>query len=136
MSGFLLFAACAHPGLPTVAVGVGAVSLTVEVADEEAERSVGLMYRDQMASDAGMLFVYPDELERRFWMKNTRMPLSIAFIDGEGRIVSIADMKPMDTNTTPSGAPAQYALELNVGWFARHGVGVGDRITGLPAPPP
>ena len=136
MTGFLLLGACAHPGLPTVAVGVGAASLTVEVADEEAERSVGLMYRDRLSRDAGMLFVYPDALERRFWMKNTRIPLSIAFIDADGRIVSIADMMPMDTNTTPSGAPAQYALEMNIGWFARHGVRVGDPITGLPAPAP
>lgn len=131
----LLTLACAKPGLPRADLVVGAERVRVEVADEESERSVGLMYRKSMSADDGMLFVYPDALERRFWMKNTRIPLSIAFLDADGVVVSIADMKPMDTNTTPSGAPAMYALEMNQGWFREHGVQVGDHVQGLPTAP-
>ncbi len=131
----LLTLACAHSGLTTTTVKVGPRPVTVEVADDESERAVGLMYRTSMDADRGMLFVYPEALERRFWMKNTRIPLSIAFIGSDGVIVSIKDLKPMDTNQTPSGAPAQYALEMNLGWFSEHGVVPGDVVTGLPPAP-
>lgn len=124
--------ACAHGGAATTTLRVGTTELAVEIADTPEERAQGLMYRDHLADDRGMLFVYPDAQERRFWMKNTRIPLSIAFLDPAGTILSIADMKPLDTNTTPSGAPAMYALEVNKGWFAAHGVTVGTLVTGLP----
>jgi uncharacterized membrane protein (UPF0127 family) len=110
-------------------------TLSVEIADEVEERSLGLMYRDTLAPDAGMLFVYPDSAPRSFWMKNTRIPLSIAFVDDSGKIVHLADMKPMDTHTTDSKLPARFALEVNQGWFAQHHVVVGDSIAGLPLPP-
>lgn len=131
----LLWMACAAAGLPTTTLTVGDRSITVEVADDEVERSQGLMYREDLGADRGMLFVYPDLAERRFWMKNTKIPLSIAFTDGQGVIVRIADMKPLDTNTTSSGAPAQYALEMNRGWFVAHHVKEGDRLGGLPPAP-
>lgn len=129
----LLGVACAQdPLLPTTRLTVGGETITVEVADDESERQIGLMYRESLGRDAGMLFVYPDAQERRFWMKNTRVPLSIAFIGADGRVVSISDMVPLDLNTTPSGGPARYALEMNRGWFASHGVRVGDPVQGLP----
>lgn len=123
--------ACAHAG--ETALVVGGESIKVELADSPGERSQGLMYRDSLAADAGMLFVYPDAAERRFWMKNTRIPLSIAFMDAAGKVVRIAEMQPLDTTTTPSEKPAMYALEMNTGWFAAHGVAVGQTIAGLPA---
>jgi uncharacterized membrane protein (UPF0127 family) len=131
----LLLVACARAGLPTTSLTLGAEAITVEVADDEVERSQGLMYRDHLGADAGMLFVYPDLAERGFWMKNTKIPLSIAFADADGVIVGIADMKPLDTNTPPSGAPARFALEMNRGWFAAHGIEEGNRIQGLPTAP-
>lgn len=129
---FWLGTACAHGGAHTLTLGDAVV--TVEIADEPSERSRGLMYRDTLGADDGMLFVYPDAAERSFWMHNTRIPLSIAYLDAGGRIVHMADMAPLDDTSVPSGAPAVYALEVNAGWFARHGVHVGDVVKGLPAP--
>ena len=104
------------------------VEVRVEVADDTEEMARGLMGRTALADDAGMLFVYPEERELSFWMKDTLIPLSIAFMDGEGRIVDIQDMKPLD-DTPPhynSAEPARYALEVNKGFFDEHGVEVGD----------
>jgi len=130
---FLLSAACAaEPTLPTTRLTLGGHTITVEVADDEAERSLGLMHRKTLPADAGMLFVYPDARVRNFWMKNTHIPLTIAYIGKDGRIVHLADMKPLDLDVTPSVLPATYALEMNQGWFAAHGIAVGDAILGLP----
>jgi uncharacterized membrane protein (UPF0127 family) len=106
----------------------GAV-LTVEVVDESAERSRGLMYREHLPENRGMLFVYPQPKILSFWMKNTHIPLSVAFIDEEMRIFVVYDMEPLRTDIDYiSPGPAKYALEVNRGWFERHGVGVGDVI--------
>ena len=88
--------------------------------------------RPALPAGGGMLFVYPDARPRSFWMKDTLLPLSIAYIDEDGRIVSIRDMQPRDEAGVPSGAPAQYALEMDQGWFAQNGVVVGAQIDGLP----
>ncbi len=79
-----------------------------------------------------MLFVFPEERVLDFWMRNTRIPLSIAFADASGRIVRIADMEPFSDAQVSSGAPARYALEVNAGWFARRGVRTGDDLRDLP----
>jgi uncharacterized membrane protein (UPF0127 family) len=102
------------------------VEVRVEIADEEAEQKRGLMERTALAEDAGMLFVFPGERPRSFWMRNTLIPLSIAYIDGDGAIVDIQDMQPLDETSHPSAAPAQYALEVNQGFFEERGVQVGD----------
>jgi uncharacterized membrane protein (UPF0127 family) len=102
------------------------VEVRAEIADEVAEHETGLMERTALAEDAGMLFVFPGERRRSFWMKNTLIPLSIAYIDGDGGIVDIQDMQPLDESTYPSAAPAQYALEVNQGFFEERGVQVGD----------
>ena len=102
------------------------VEVQVEIADEEAEQKRGLMERTALAEDAGMLFVFPGERPLSFWMKDTLIPLSIAYIDGDGGIVDIQDMAPLDESSHPSAAPAQYALEVNQGFFAERGVQVGD----------
>jgi uncharacterized membrane protein (UPF0127 family) len=104
------------------------VEVQVEVADSPSEQATGLMYRTALGEDRGMLFVYPDERELTFWMKNTLIPLSIAYIDSEGRITDIMDMKPLDDKPPhySSSEPVQYALEVNQGFFDEKGVKVGD----------
>lgn len=118
--------------LPTRQIRLGEVTLTVEVADTDASRAKGLMHRDHLPEDRGMLFVYPDAQPRSFWMKDTRIPLSIAFVDGSGKIVRIADMEPFSTQRTSSLYPARYAVEVNQGWFERHGVAEGTQVHDLP----
>ena len=102
--------------------------LQVEIADEEAELQRGLMERTALAEDAGMLFVFDQEQPLSFWMKDTLIPLSIAYISAEERIVDIQDMQPLDETPHPSAEPAQYALEVNQGFFAEHNIGVGDVV--------
>jgi uncharacterized protein len=118
--------------LPTVTIdasGGEEVEVRVEIADDASERARGLMHRTALAENRGMLFVFPDEEVLSFWMKNTLIPLSVAFIDSEGRIVDIQDMKPLDDEPPSyvSSEPARYALEVNQGFFEEHGVKVGDR---------
>jgi uncharacterized protein len=104
------------------------VEVRVEIADDLPEQTRGLMERTALAEDRGMLFVYSDEEVRSFWMKNTLIPLSIAYMDSEGRIVDLQDMKPLDDDPPHyvSAEPARYALEVNRGFFEEHGVEVGD----------
>lgn len=111
-----------------VPIRVAGIEIMVEIADEDEERSRGLMHRESLPEDQGMLFVYTDERTLSFWMRNTLIPLDIAYIDREGRIVDIQQMEPQDSTTHPSAAPAMYALEMNQGWFEANGVEVGDRI--------
>ena len=118
--------------LPTVIIESSAgdkVELRVEIADDDAERARGLMGRTALAQDRGMLFVFDEEQTLSFWMKNTLIPLSIAFMDSEGRIVDIQDMKPLDDDPPHyvSAEPARYALEVNQGFFEERVVEVGDR---------
>lgn len=129
---FLLLASACAGSLPTTTLQVDGHPVRAEVAANEGDRARGLMFRDHLAKDGGMVFVYPDQALRRFWMKDTRLPLSIAFADRDGVIVWIADMEPFDTDTTSSMLPAMYALEMNQGWFAAHDVQKGDQIQNLP----
>ncbi len=131
MTVVLWLAACGGK-LPVQTLDVDGHAVRAEVASTEETRMRGLMYRDAMGADDGMLFVYEDEKVRSFWMKDTRIPLSIAFADKHGTIVWIADMKPLDTRGTSSMVPATYALEMNQGWFERNGVERGDVIGNLP----
>ncbi len=105
------------------------VRVRVEIADDSFERARGLMYRTALGENRGMLFVYGSESRLSFWMKNTLIPLSIAFMDAKGRIVDIQDMKPLDDDPPSyvSAEPAMYALEVNQGFFEERGVKVGDR---------
>lgn len=104
------------------------VVVPVEIAATDAERQMGLMGRASLAADVGMLFVFDAEQPLSFWMKDTLIPLSIAYIDAAGRIVDIQDMQPLDETPHPSAAPAQYALEVNQGFFAANGIQVGDLV--------
>jgi uncharacterized protein len=120
-------------GLRTLVIdasGGKEVELRVEIADNLFEQARGLMYRKELGEDRGMLFIYTEERELSYWMKNTRIPLSIAYIDSEGRIVDILDMKPLDDEPPHyiSSEPVQYALEVNQGFFERKGVKEGDHV--------
>ena len=107
---------------------IAGVVIEPEVAADRAKARRGLMFRQSLAKDDGMLFVYATEQPRRFWTKNTRISLDIAFFDRDRRIFDIQPLEPMSTEMVISKAPAMYALEMNRGWFAANGVRVGDRM--------
>lgn len=119
-------------GLATVKMPIGKNTFTLEVADTEATREHGLMERDSMPDDHGMIFVFGEETERAFWMKNTRFPLDILYVDASGKVVSIKQMKPYDLRTTYSDYPAKYAIELNLNAATDVHVHVGDKLS-IPA---
>jgi uncharacterized membrane protein (UPF0127 family) len=125
----LALALLAQPVSRVGLVGADGASATVrvEVADEPAEWGRGLMYRPALAEDAGMLFVFPSDVDYPFWMQNTPIALSIAFVAADGEIVDLQDMEPDSTELHVPAAPYRYALEVNRGYFARHGLKVGDR---------
>jgi uncharacterized protein len=104
------------------------VTLEVELAQTEQQQQRGLMERTELGKNRGMLFVFDQEQPLWFWMKNTLIPLSIAYIDGSGTIVDIQDMQPLDETLYPSAVPAKYALEVNQGFFEENGINVGDRM--------
>lgn len=124
-----------QPPLPTVTLKIGETEVTAEVADEPHERTTGMMGRTELADGAGMLFVFPAPQALSFWMRDTLVPLSVAYINGDGVIREIHDLKPLDERPAFSSfRDLVYALEVPQGWFARSKVAVGDRITGLPSP--
>ena len=104
------------------------VEVEAEIADDPTEQRRGLMERTELAENAGMLFVFDQEQRLSFFMKDTLIPLSVAFIEAEGYIVDIQDMQPLDLTRHRSAEPANYALEVNQGFFREHGVEVGDRV--------
>lgn len=110
---------------------IRAAKLFVELAVTPQKRRRGLMGRKSMPYSAGMLFVYPEERRLKFWMKNTHIPLSIAFIDSEGVILQIEHLKPLDETGVYSQKPARFALEVNRGWFRENLIGLGDRIKNI-----
>lgn len=115
--------------LPTATISIKGYTLTTELATTPTARACGLSHRNELPKNHGMLFIYPDLRPRSFWMKDTKIPLSIAFLDDSGQIFSIQDMTPMQTDKTyPSSRPAGYALEVNQGWFSKNGIDVGDVV--------
>ncbi|MCM2281171.1 MAG: DUF192 domain-containing protein [Bdellovibrionaceae bacterium] len=123
----------ASPGFATRKISIGRREIVVEVADNDERRSYGLMFRTSLPEDDGMLFIFDDEQIRRFWMKNTRIPLSIAYINSKKEIIDILNMQPAaagDPNPPlySSRGPATYALEMNLGWFDRNQIKVGDSL--------
>jgi len=121
------------PGTPETTLAIISslgerVIVRVEVADTNEERARGLMERPELAEDAGMLFVLDRPQKPGFWMRNTLVPLSIAFIDADGRIVDIQDMEPLDETRHFPAEPASYALEVNQGFFRERGVEVGNMV--------
>ena len=118
-----------------VDISIEGIPISVELADTEFLRQRGLMYRQSIPDESGMLFVFPHDGIQGFWMKNTYIPLSIAFIDNDGVIVNIEDMCPHDSTSKLSASPVSYALEMNRGWFDRHGLRSGCNVLDLPRLP-
>lgn len=106
----------------------GSATLKVEIARSSQEKTTGLMGRDSLAADAGMIFIYEMPVESGFWMKNTLIPLSIAFVDQEGVIIDIQDMEPGSLENHAPPAPYVYAIEANRGYFRQNGISAGDRV--------
>ena len=127
------FAACAPQKLKTAVLsieraGAGTVEITAEIAVSDTERSQGLMFRKKLPDGEGMLFVFDRDQQMSFWMKNTLIPLSIAFIASDGRITEIKDMQPQDLNPVRSSRSVRYALEAPQGWFDRVMIQAGDIV--------
>lgn len=129
---FLLFAsgACAQQ-MPLVQLTAGMYRITAEMANTPQTRQTGLMHREAMPENRGMVFVFEFDATHCMWMRNTLIPLSVAFLDAEGTILNIEDMTPQTETNHCAAKPARYALEMNRGWFAQRGIGAGDRIGGV-----
>jgi len=126
-------AACASQKLDTTVLTItradsSIVEITVEIARTDEEKEQGLMHRKELPDGKGMIFVYDRDQQMSFWMKNTLIPLSIAYIASDGRIVDIMDMRPLDLSSVKSSRMVRYALETPQGWFERAGVKAGDVI--------
>jgi uncharacterized membrane protein (UPF0127 family) len=128
----LSFAAGAGAQLPVVQLSAGMHLVRAEVADSFASRMQGLMHRKSLAQNAGMLFVFEEAGPHCMWMKNTYVPLSVAFLDDAGAIINVADMTPHSEDSHCAAKPARYALEMNRGWFAERGIKPGTRLRGIP----
>jgi uncharacterized membrane protein (UPF0127 family) len=118
--------------LPTVQLNAGIYLIRAELAADPGVRMQGLMHRKSLAPNAGMLFVFDQPAVQCMWMKNTYIPLSVAFLDEKGEIINIADMQPHSEQSHCADRPALYALEMNRGWFAQRGIKPGARLGGLP----
>ena len=118
--------------LPRVKLAAGMHIIDAQVAATPDERMTGLMHRKEMPQHEGMLFVFEQPSQQCFWMKNTLLPLSTAFIADDGTIVNIEDMAPQTLNSHCSAKPVRYVLEMNKGWFAKKGIKPGAKLAGPP----
>jgi uncharacterized protein len=125
------FSAAARADLPDVQLSTGMHLIRAEVADSMGTRMEGLMHRKSMPQGSGMVFVFDENATHCMWMKNTLIPLSVAFIDEAGAIINIADMQPHSEQSHCAARPARYALEMNKGWFAQRGIKPGAQLRGL-----
>lgn len=122
----------AQMNLPRIKITVGMYLVDTQVAATPEQRSIGLMFRQKMPDSEGMLFVFDQVSEQCFWMKNTVLPLTAAFVADDGTIVNLADMKPQTTDSHCSTKPVRYVLEMNQGWFAKKGIKAGFKLQGKP----
>lgn len=126
--------AAADVAFKTSSIKVAGHALRVEVAATDAQRMQGLMFRKKLGPNDGMVFVFDEPAYHAMWMKNTLIPLSVAFVDAQGSILNILDMEPETLDSHMAAGPAVYAIETNKGWFAQKKVKAGDKVTGLPKP--
>lgn len=131
----LLLAGTSGADMPRMELTAGFHRIDAEVAADQGNRMQGLMQRRAMAANQGMLFVFPQAARHCMWMRNTFLPLSVAFLDEEGRILNIEDMQPQTENNHCASAAARFALEMNIGWFAAKGLKAGTRIGGIERAP-
>ena len=118
----------AQPTLPMVTLQAGIHLVKAEVADDERKRAIGLMFRESLAPNHGMLFVFREKAGHCFWMRNTLIPLSIAFLDDDGTIVNIEDMAPRSEDSHCPKRPVRFALEMEQGWFGKRGLAAGAKL--------
>ena len=122
-------------GLPKITLSIGGQTITADVAATDETRQKGLMFRTKMAKNEGMLFVFTQLGYHAMWMRNTPINLSVAYMDDQGKILSIHEMEAFNETSHQAAGPARYALEMNAAWFSQHKVKVGDRISGLEKAP-
>jgi uncharacterized protein len=134
LAGMLLQAAAQEPqlNLPRVTLTAGMHQIDAQLAQTHEHRATGLMYRKEMPQHEGMLFVFDQPSIQCFWMKNTFLPLTAAFLGDDGTIVNLVDMKPHSTDSHCSERPVRYVLEMHQGWFARKGIKAGAKLAGKP----
>lgn len=132
-----LLVTCAWPafaqpqtGLPRVKLTAGMHLIDAQLASTPEQRAIGLMYRENMPAQEGMLFQFDVPGVQCFWMKNTPLPLTAAFVADDGRIVNLVDMKPQTTDSHCSQEPVRFVLEMNQGWFAKRAIAPGSRLSG------
>lgn len=135
ISSFLALAAYAQGApqttLPRIKLQAGMFQIDAQVAQTQEQRSIGLMYRSEMPQHEGMLFVFDQPATQCFWMKNTLLPLTAAFVADDGTIVNLVDMKPQTTDSHCSEKPVRFVLEMHQGWFAKKGLKAGSRLSGV-----
>ncbi len=131
----LIFSSLAHgagkEALPVIELSIRGHIIVAEVAETSSTRAAGLMHRTYLPENNGMLFVFPVTAIYSMWMQNTSIPLSVAFLDEEGKIINIADMVPDTLTAHRSATAARYALEVNAGWFNRRKIQAGDPVLGI-----
>ena len=134
ISAFMVFTANAQgtpqTQLQRITLNAGMHLLQVQLAQDFEQRQIGLMWRKEMPQNEGMLFVFEQAGVQCFWMRNTLLPLTAAFVADDGTIVNLADMKPMNDNSHCSHKPVRYVLEMNQGWFAKRNIQAGFKLTG------
>ena len=135
MLAALLLAGTVAADMPRMDLTAGFHRIEAEVAADQSNRMQGLMQRRVMGANQGMLFVFPQAARHCMWMRNTFLPLSVAFLDDEGRILNIEDMQPQTENNHCAAREARFALEMNIGWFAGKGLKAGARIGGIERAP-
>ncbi len=118
--------------LPTITLGAGMHNIRAEVASTPEQHQIGLMFRKEMGPNDGMLFIFDRPGQQCFWMKNTLIPLAVAFIADDGTVVNLDEMAPQTLESHCSTRPVRHVLEMNAGWFARKGIKPGSKLSGAP----
>ena len=132
VSGIALAQESPQLNLQRIKLSAGMHRIDTQVAATPEQRQTGLMWRKEMPQHEGMLFVFEQPSQQCFWMKNTLLPLTAAFVDNDGTVVNLADMKPQTTDPHCSAKPVRYVLEMNIGWFAKKGIKAGYKLGGEP----